>query len=103
MASVKTGPKIMTANRLRDGMIVYLGPKGWSEKITDATIAETPEDEGRLNAIAQSDVKDRVVVGAYLAQVKKTDSGPQPLSERERIRATGPSVRPVGYTDTRNV
>src|SRR5258706_11180231 len=98
MAAVKTGPKIMTANRLRDGTIVYLGAKGWSEKFADALIAETPEDEARLNTIAASDVKDRVVVGAYLAQAKKGDGGPQPLSQREHIRATGPSVRPVGYT-----
>ncbi len=103
MAAVKTGPKVMTANRLRDGAIVYLGAKGWSEKIADALIAETPEQEAPLNAIAQSDVKDRIVVGAYLAQARKGAGGPEPLSQREYIRATGPSVRPVGYTEIRNV
>ena len=103
MAAVKTGPKIMTANRLRDGAIVYLGANGWSERIADALIADTPDQEARLSAIAQSDVKDRVVVGAYLAQARKGAGGPEPLLQRELIRATGPSVRPVGYTENRNV
>lgn len=103
MAKASTGPKIMTANRLRDGRIVYLGKNGWVENLADALIAETPEDEARLDTIAQSDVRGRIVVGAYLAQARKGDRGPEPLSERERIRATGPSVRPIGYVEPSNV
>jgi hypothetical protein len=103
MAAAKPGPKIMTANRLRDGRIVYLGAVGWSERFTDASVAETPEQEAAFEARAQADVKARIVVGAYLAPMANDADGPRPLTQRERIRAAGPSVRPAGYTEPKSV
>jgi sulfite reductase (NADPH) hemoprotein beta-component len=86
--------QVITANRLRDGAIVWLtADRRWSEAFT----ASLPlRDEGEAEAALEStkaDVKARLVVGPYLAEVKETPEGLEPASARERIRASGqPSV-----------
>jgi hypothetical protein len=47
-----------------------------------------------LLAVAAEDVLARRVVGPYAFEVTLGDTGPQAISQRERIRARGPSVRP---------
>ena len=87
-------PQIITANRLIDGDVVYLTPShDWSEWIEDAAIAESQEDTDALLAIGQQAETDRVVVGAYEFAVETEGGKIAPVSVREMIRATGPSVR----------
>jgi sulfite reductase (NADPH) hemoprotein beta-component len=82
--------RVVTANRLRDGAIVYLNrDAGWSESIGDATVASDAEIDD-LVARAEEDVKSNLVVGAYTIEIAGDH---QPLSARERIRAQGPSIR----------
>ncbi len=86
--------KVLTANRLRDGDVVYLMAGGaWSDWLEDADLAETPEAEAALAALGDQAVERRLVVDPYLMAVTRVDGGFGPVSQREIIRARGPSVR----------
>ena len=83
-------PKIVTANDLRLGDVVYLRlDDTWSRQHRDA---ELIDDEAHaqmrlLHAAAQRNV----VVGAYLADAKAGPDGPEPVHFREAFRTRGPS------------
>lgn len=84
--------QILTASRLREGDVVYFTAAGhWSEWLSDATVADA-ETESLLargkRAEAAGDVID-----AYLVAVDVAGGRLAPLSQRERIRARGPTVR----------
>ena len=82
-------PSVVTANRLTDGVVVYLAPNGvWTEDIAEAARGETDEDIKALEADAESGVRDRLVIGAYPMPIALRDDGSvDPISVRERIRA----------------
>ena len=81
-------PNVVTANRLTDGIVVYLAPDGsWTEDIALARFADTEEETGALEAQANQAVKDRIVVAVYPMPVEIKDGAVDPLSVRERIRA----------------
>ena len=87
-------PVVFTANRLRDGTVVWLdGQARWSEKIADAHVYEGAAiEEGR--AAAELWEHRQEVVGSYPVDVAVTEAGPAPLSVRERVRAQGgPSIQ----------
>lgn len=82
-------PKVVTANLLRDGDVVYFTAQDtWT---LDLAEAEVLEDE----AVAQMRLVDADkplhVVGVYLADVTLTDGAPKPAHFREDFRATGPT------------
>ncbi len=81
---------VVTANRLNDGIVVYLAPKGaWTESIADAARAESEGELKALEAAAETAVKDRLVVGVYPMPIEiKEDGTVDPISVRERIRAS---------------
>jgi len=86
--------KILTANRLRDGDVVYLTADGaWSDWLEDADLAEAPAAEAALLALGEEALDRRLVVDPYLMAVTRVDGGFGPISQREIIRARGPSVR----------
>ena len=87
--------KVMTANLLRDGDVVYLTAAGdWSLWLSEAAIARDESGEADLEAGAQRAEQAQVVVGPYLMDVEVGDLGPQPIGTREKIRAKGPTVHP---------
>lgn len=89
---------IATANRLTDGIVVFLGYDGeWTRHIDDARIAERDDDLVELKLEAEA---AKEVVGAYLieAEVSLPEGRGRvitPLVYKERIRAFGPSVHPA--------
>lgn len=87
-------PKVMTANRLSDGAVVYLTlSHTWSENFADAHASAEPAEVAGFEATAEAAVRERVVVGTYLFAVSvQADGSLTPLGQRERIRAKGPSV-----------
>lgn len=91
--------KVVTANRLREGDVVYLTDTGrWSVHLNES---RTSDDAGVLDALmaqAEADVAARLVIGPYLMEVVEVDGILQPLSTREIIRAAGPTVR-ADYRD----
>ena len=87
-------PQVITANRLKDGDVVYLTPKNkWSERIDDATVAHSDEDAAALMTIAKQAIEDLEIIGPYEFDVEYSGQTPKPISMREIIRAAGPSIR----------
>lgn len=82
-------PKVVTANHLLEGDVIYQTLDGWSRELKEAELLEDEAhaDLRLLEAIQQRDV----VVGAYLADVEATDTGPKPTHFRETFRTRGPS------------
>ncbi|MFN3230527.1 MAG: DUF2849 domain-containing protein [Alphaproteobacteria bacterium] len=82
--------KVITANRLGDGIIVYFSAaSGWQESINDATVASGDEVDALLER-AEQGVDANQVVDVYAVEITGAH---EPLSARERIRASGPSIR----------
>ena len=82
-------PNVVTANRLTDGIVVYLAPDGgWVEDIARARIASTENETKTLEDEAAKDVKARKVVAVYPMEVALVDGAVDPLSVREKIRAS---------------
>ena len=87
------GGKILTANRLRDGAVVYLGRDGnWSSEIATARFAHNDEEEQALKDAGAAAAKANLVVDVQVIDTAVSDK--RPLRLRELIRATGPTVRP---------
>ncbi len=81
-------PNVVTANRLIDGIVVYLASDGgWTEEIGRARLAETEDETKALEVEAAKDVALRKVVAVYPMEVALRDGEVDPLSVRERIRA----------------
>jgi len=81
-------PSVVTANRLIDGIVVYLASDGgWTEEIGRARVAETEDEVKALEAEAAKDIAARKVVAVYPMEVAVRDGTVDPLSVRERIRA----------------
>jgi hypothetical protein len=86
--------KILTANRLRTGDVLYWRAGNWTESLADAEIfADDASADAALEG-AQVSVAANQVVSPYLFDVRQTKDGPIPVKEREIIRSLGPSVRP---------
>ena len=82
-------PNVVTANRLIDGIVVYLGPdSGWVEELARAKLADTDDETKALEAEAAKAVAERRVVAVYPMEVALNDGVPVATSVRERIRAS---------------
>jgi len=83
--------KIVTANYLRGGEIVYFtASQQWSLDFKDALVAF--DDGVQLLSAASVGEEEQIVVSLYLIDVEDTQDGLRVLSQRERIRATGPTA-----------
>lgn len=84
--------KLITANRLNDGHVIFLSSKGWTRTITDAF--RFSDDTGLASAMdrAQDDVAANEIVDPYEIDVEIGDSAIVPVRLRERIRALGPTT-----------
>jgi Protein of unknown function (DUF2849) len=86
--------QIITANRLRDGIAVFLTRAGqWSEQIDDAVLALEPKAAAALEARAKDDEKATLVTGSYLIDAERRDGRVRAAHIRERMRTLGPTVR----------
>ena len=86
--------QLVTANRLRDGIAVFLTRSGqWSEIIDDAALALEPQAAAALEARAKDDEKATLVTGAYLIDAERLEARVRAAHIRERMRALGPTVR----------
>ena len=80
--------KVLTANRLADGAVVYLAASGWTERLEAAVRLE---DDAASAALARAESQGTAVVGPYLVDADAAGVvGRERL--RETIRATGPTV-----------
>jgi hypothetical protein len=88
-------PKVVTANALLDGDVVYLtADDHWSPALSDAEVL-TDEADAQIRLIDAS-TRVREVVGVYLADVTLEGATPKPAHFRETFRTRGPSNYPHG-------
>jgi len=84
--------KVLTANRLIDGEVVWYGAdEAWIELIDGARIARDKAAEEMLQAIGKAALADNLVVDVDLIDVELQGSRIVPTRLRERIRAAGPT------------
>jgi hypothetical protein len=87
----------LTANRLRDGRVVFLGRDGeWHERFADAVTGSGAEDIKRLEKAGQEAAKACLVVNPYLIEIEGSGPNARPRQLREKIRAAGPTLGAVG-------
>ncbi|NCQ23262.1 MAG: DUF2849 domain-containing protein [Rhodobacteraceae bacterium CG17_big_fil_post_rev_8_21_14_2_50_63_15] len=83
-------PKVITANALLEGDVVYLTiDDRWSRNLSDAEVL-TDEADADLRLL-QAQARASEVVGVYLTDVRTTSRGPEPIHFREDFRRRGPS------------
>ena len=88
-------PKVITANALLEGDVVYLTPHDtWTRRLEDADVL-TDEADTQIRLIDAS-ARAGEAVGVYLADVDAQADGPQPTHFREAFRMRGPSNYPHG-------
>lgn len=85
--------KVITANRLSDGAIVYLQVTdkslSWRDSIHEATVFHESVTE-RMVRMAEKQEAENIVIAPYAIEITGKH---EPLSARETIRAHGPSVK----------
>lgn len=81
--------KILTANDLPTGDVVWWAGDGWSRLLGEAV-----DVSGNGDQIGQREEAARRVVGAYVIDGEMTGDGPRPAHIKDRIRGLGPTVRP---------
>lgn len=93
--AAKEGPaKVITANDLRSGLVVFLdGDGGWTVDIAQARVVEDGPDLDGALAHAAAQVAAEIVLEAYPIDIVVTGGVPVPVRLRERIRAErGPTI-----------
>lgn len=81
-------PRILTGNRLETGDVLWWDGSDWSTQIKDAVALGEEGDALVARLITEERINDPVLIdvtgepGAYV-----------PTTTRERVRASGPSVR----------
>jgi hypothetical protein len=92
--AAKAGPqKAVTANRLADGLVVFLDEAGgWSLSVAEARLVTDGPDLDTAIAYAKAQSDARIVVDPYPIDMEIVDDRPVPVRFRERIRAKGPTI-----------
>jgi Protein of unknown function (DUF2849) len=94
MTTITEKGKILTANRLRDGEVVFLTHSGqWSENIDGAVLATEPQAQAALEVRGKDDERINLVTGVYLFEAERRDGHVFASHIKERIRSLGPTVR----------
>ncbi len=95
---------VITANRLRDGSVVYLsGPRCWAPDIVDAVVFENKAAAGGALEAAEQSAAAEHVIAVYAFPVACNDGALAVLSQREKIRIHGPSIQIPAATESPNV
>ncbi|HVI27108.1 DUF2849 domain-containing protein [Hansschlegelia sp.] len=92
-AKTRAETQVVTANRLDDGVVVYLDPSGgWTERLDRAAPLAGPAAlAAGLDAGKRAEAQ-QIVVESYAIDVAREAAGLRPLRLREQIRAFGPTV-----------
>lgn len=92
MAKKITGPQVLTANLLHDGIAVFLGRGGiWAPGLENAQPAYSDGEIAQLEAQGDQASEANLIVDPYLIEVETTGSVLEPVAFRERMRARGSS------------
>ena len=73
-------PQVVIANRLKDGIVVFLGTDGaWLERVADSTPSTTPEEGEKLQEAGLRAEREQLVVGPTLIDVEQRDGAWVPI------------------------
>lgn len=81
--------KLLTANRLQDGLTLWYGQTGWVE---DGALAAQLSDEDAETLLIEWKGRETEVVAPYLIPLTPDGKPVQREHVREYVRANGPSV-----------
>lgn len=83
-------PKVVTANALLEGDAVWLTEDDrWTRDMAEAELL-TDEAHAELRLL-EAQARAGEIAGAYLADAKSGERGPEPTHFREEFRTRGPS------------
>ena len=89
---------MLTANRLRDGDVLYRKGSGWVLLLADGEVYADQASADAALAAANAELANNTFVAPYLFEVREVDGQEGvkivPVKEREIIRAAGPTVHP---------
>jgi hypothetical protein len=85
---------MLTANRLRDGEVLYRKGNGWAEQLADGEVYPDMAAADAALVAAQAELARNEFVAPYLFEVRDQNGRIVPVKEREIIRAAGPTVHP---------
>ena len=86
--------QVISANRLGDGIVVYMRAGGdWAEGISQARVVDGEEQVEAALDLASGAVASNFIVEPYLIDVDDSGGERRPTRYRELIRALGPTVR----------
>lgn len=94
MAHQNQGLQMLTANRLRDGDVLYRKGNGWVPILADGDVYPDQASAETALAAATAELARNQVVAPYLFEVREVNGKIKPVKEREIIRAAGPTVHP---------
>jgi hypothetical protein len=94
MAHQNHGLQMLTANRLRDGDVLYRKGSGWVLLLGDGEVYPDQASADAALAAATAELGRNEFVAPYLFEVRETGGKITPVKEREIIRAAGPTVHP---------
>lgn len=80
--------KLLTGNDLATGDVIWWTGSGWSRHVGDAVDVGNEGD-----AILAREGEARRVNAGYIVDAEESPDGPLPNHIKERIRASGPTVR----------
>lgn len=80
--------KLLTGNDLATGDVIWWTGSSWSRHV-----AEAADVGAEGEAILTREEGARRVNAPYLIEAEQTGSGPMPAHIKDRIRASGPTVR----------
>lgn len=92
MAHQIHGLQMLTANRLRDGDVLYRKGSGWALSLAEGDVYSDPVAAEAALAAANAELAENVFVAPYLFEVRRDGGKTVPVKEREIIRAAGPTV-----------
>lgn len=81
--------KLLTANRLTDGLVLWYGPDGWVE---DAAVATRLDDEAAAALFDIWKTRETEVVSPYLVPLADENTLIKREYVREHVRANGPTI-----------
>ncbi|WP_425404034.1 DUF2849 domain-containing protein [Hwanghaeella sp.] len=94
MSKQKNSIVAITANRLTDGVVIYLtADGGWTEKVEEATVAEDASARQGLEAKAQAGLAGQHITHWEPVEVERRDGILTAVKNKEAIKSRGPTVR----------
>ncbi|HTC83323.1 MAG TPA: DUF2849 domain-containing protein [Rhizomicrobium sp.] len=85
---------MLTANRLRDGDVLYRKGGGWVLMLAEGEVYLDQASADAALAAATAELARNEFVAPYLFEVREVNGKVVPVKEREVIRAAGPTVHP---------